>query len=93
MRDTDVSVTMVQMSQRRGGALLKKWLKDERRSQEWLAEQIGNSQTNISQWINGPRPPPLDVAIAIEKVTSVEVHSWGEPADSGTDVTAPAKAS
>lgn len=80
------------MNQRRGGALLRAWLKAERRSQEWLAEQIENSQTNISQWIIGPRPPPLDVAIAIEKITNIPVHAWGESADSGTDVTAPQRA-
>jgi len=84
---------MVLMNQRRGGALLRAWLKDERRSQEWLAEQIGNSQTNISAWILGPRPPPLDVALAIEKTTGIPVHAWGEAADSGTDVAAQAKAS
>lgn len=78
------------MSQRRGGALLRAWLKDERRSQEWLAEQIDNSQTNISQWILGPRPPPLDVALAIEKVTGIAVHAWGESEESVTDVTADA---
>ena len=66
--------------------MLRAWLKEERRSQQWLAEQIDNSQTNISAWIIGPRPPPLEVALAIREVTGIPVESWALPADSGTDV-------
>lgn len=92
---TDVSVTLVRMYQRNGGALLRAWLKSERRTQQWLAEQIGNSQTNISAWILGPRPPPLEVAVAIRRVTGIEVDDWTVPAESesGANINEQAKAS
>ncbi len=69
------------MNQRRGGARLREWLKDERRTQKWLAEQVGTSQTNISAWILGPRPPPLEIAVAIRRVTGISVEAWTEPAE------------
>jgi transcriptional regulator with XRE-family HTH domain len=78
------------MNQRQGGVLLRRWLKNERRTQQWLAEQIGNSQTNISAWIIGPRPPPLEVAIAIREITGIEVDEWAKPAEpnSSSDLSA-----
>lgn len=82
---TCVSVTLVRMNQTQGGVLLRRWLKNERRSQQWLADEIGepcrNSQTNISAWIIGPRPPPLAVAIAIRDITGIDVDEWTKPAE------------
>lgn len=65
-------------TQRRGGELLRRWLEDERRSQEWIADQIGTHQTNVSRWIRG-WDMPLDMAIAIRKVTGIEVETWVQP--------------
>lgn len=64
------------MRQKQGGALLKAWLRDERRTQDWLGEQIGGQhQTNVSAWIRG-RAIPLDAAIAIEKLTGIKAEDW-----------------
>jgi plasmid maintenance system antidote protein VapI len=70
------------MSRTRGGARLQKWLEDERRSQAWLAEQIGFHQTNISAWIRG-RPISLAAAQSIEAVTSIATELWLEAEESG----------
>lgn len=66
------------MNQKRGGARLRAWLKDERRSQQWLADQIGSSQTNVSAWSHPrtPRPIPLEMALKIERLTGIEVEEW-----------------
>lgn len=68
----------------RGGLLLRVWLKDERRSQQWLAEQIGTDQTSVSAWMVGLREVPLRFAVAIHKLTKkkIPVAAWTIPADS-----------
>jgi len=59
----------------RGARLLNDWLKAERRTQLWLAEQIGTHQTSVSAWIRG-RTIPLDMALAVRNVTGIEVEDW-----------------
>ncbi len=64
------------MGQKQGGALLRAWLRDERRTQDWLGEQIGGAhQTNVSAWIRG-RAIPLEAAIAIERLTGIKAEDW-----------------
>jgi transcriptional regulator with XRE-family HTH domain len=59
-----------------GGVRLRRWLRDERRTQEWLGEQIGTHQTNVSRWLLGKVTPPLDMALALEKVTGISPSDW-----------------
>lgn len=59
----------------RGGVRLRAWLKERRRTQEWIAEQIGTHQTNISAWMRG-RPISVDAAVRIERVTGIPVADW-----------------
>lgn len=68
------------MVPKRGGVRLRDWLRDERRTQEWLGEQIGTHQTNVSAWIRG-RPIPVEMAVKIEKLTGIEVEDWTVEAD------------
>lgn len=68
------------MHPKRAGVRLREWLDAERRSQEWLGEQIGTHQTNVSAWIRG-RPVPVSAAVAIEKLTGIEVEDWTVEAD------------
>lgn len=67
----------------RGAELLRDWLRAERRSQEWLGEQIETHQTNVSAWLRG-RSMPLDMAIAIRRVTGIEVETWVQPGASSS---------
>lgn len=64
-----------------GGSLLKKWLEGERRSQGWLADQLGTHQTNVSRWIRGEFPPPIAAAISIRGITGIEVEEWAKESD------------
>lgn len=64
----------------RGGARLRDWLRDERRTQEWLGEQVGTHQTNISAWLRG-RPIPLDMALKLRTLTGINVEDWTEEAE------------
>jgi len=68
------------MVPKRGGERLRVWLEDERRTQQWLGEQIGTHQTNVSAWIRG-RPIPLEMAVKIEKLTGIEVEDWTAEAE------------
>ena len=75
------------MQNTRGGVRLRGWLRDERRTQEWIGEQIGTHQTNVSRWILG-RTPPLEMALAIQRVTGIDPSDWVAPAeDSQPDLT------
>ena len=77
----------MEAQQKRGGVRLRRWLKDNRRTQEWLAEQIDTHQTNVSAWILG-RPLPVEAAIAIRKVTDIPVEDWIVPAEPESGSTA-----
>lgn len=69
---------------KRGGARLRQWLKEKNKTQEWLAEQIGTHQTNVSAWILG-RPVSIEMAVAIRRVTRIPVEDWVQPADGVID--------
>lgn len=70
------------MIQKRGGARLRDWLRKERRTQEWLAEQIGTHQTNVSAWIRG-RPLPVRMAVRIKDLTEIPIEDWDADMESG----------
>ncbi len=77
------------MVPKRGGVRLRDWLKNERRTQEWLADQIGTHQTNVSRWILG-RPIPTAMAVKLEELTGIEVREWTvEAEESGPSGTLP----
>lgn len=69
------------MIQKQGGARLRDWLEKERRTQEWLAEQIGTHQTNVSAWIRG-RSLPVKMAIKIRDLTDIPVDDWAQDLES-----------
>lgn len=73
------------MIQKRGGARLRDWLRGERRTQEWLALEIGTHQTNVSAWIRG-RPLPIRMARKIRDVTNIPIEDWDQDAESGVDL-------
>jgi plasmid maintenance system antidote protein VapI len=68
------------MAKKLGGVRLHDWLKEERRTQAWLGEQIDTHQTNVSAWMN-KRPIPLEMAVKIEKLTGIPVEDWTIEAD------------
>ncbi len=59
---------------------MRAWLREHRRSQDWLGEQVSAHQTNVSAWIRG-RTVPLDAAVAIEKLTGIKAEEWLVDAD------------
>ena len=81
-----------------GGRLLREWRADQDVSQEHVAARVGVSGAAICRWETSERIPPLDIALAIRKVTGgiVTVEAWNEKipaegADAPTpDVQAPA---
>lgn len=68
------------MRNTQGGVKLRDWLREERRTQKWLGEQIGTHQTNVSRWILG-HEPPLGMALALEQVTGIEPFTWLVPVE------------
>ncbi len=75
------------MKRSQAGVRLRQWLDDERRTQEWLAEQLGTYQANVSRWIRGGPSPTIETARAIRTITGISIEAWAEPAgESGRDV-------
>ena len=65
---------------------MRQWLKDERRTQEWLAKELRVRQTSVSRWLRDSKTttPTLESAIAIRRLTGVSLESWLEPVDQST---------
>ena len=73
------------MDRTQGSEKLAKWLEDERRTQHWLAEQIGAHQTSVSRWLLG-KSPTIEMAVKLEALTGIEVSSWVPTPDSTTNL-------
>lgn len=65
---------------KRGGVRLRKWLKDKGWTQSDLGDRLGTHQTNVSAWILG-RPIPLEMAVAVARLTGIPVEDWIVPAE------------
>lgn len=93
LRFTPDGVRSHPMKRSQGGVRLRQWLDDERRTQEWLAGELGTYQANVSRWIRGGPPPTIEVAKAIRRITGISIEAWTEPmaAESGHDLTAVAR--
>lgn len=58
---------------------LKKIIKEQGRTQTWLCEKVGVSNTTMTSLVNKKRLPTLPVAIRIAKVLDVRVEDiWYE---------------
>ncbi len=75
------------MRNTQGGVRLRDWLRDERRTQKWLGEQIGvhqsterTHQATVSKWILG-QTPPLAATLAMKDITGIEPRDWLVPAE------------
>jgi transcriptional regulator with XRE-family HTH domain len=55
------------------GMRLADWLKENGRTATWLAEQVGRDQSFITRVKNGSAMPSIEVAAAIQRVTSGQV--------------------
>lgn len=78
--------------QTRGSARLRTWMTKNGKNQKQLGEMIGVHQTMVGAWLLG-RPISLPHAVALRRVTKIPEKDWtidAEPAESGTDVSAPA---
>ena len=45
-------------------------------NQSKLAEMIGTSQQNISNWLRHNRPLPAEYVLAAERATGIPRHEW-----------------
>lgn len=63
----------------RASEALSKWLKDNAKSQWWLANQLGLSQSAVSAWLAGMEPK-VNTAVAIDRLTKgkVSVEMWAQ---------------
>lgn len=51
---------------------LKKLIKEKGTKQEWLAAQLGVTQTTVSHWCTGKRKPRYPMVLAIARILNVE---------------------
>ncbi len=52
---------------------LKVVLAEKKRTNKWLAEQLGKDQTMVSKWCTNTTQPSLEMLMKIAKVLEVEV--------------------
>lgn len=66
-----------------GRTLLRKWFRDQKRSQREVAESMGVTQQSVSAWLNGSARPDADMREALSIVTGgvVFAASWRTPAE------------
>lgn len=65
----------------KGAVRLRQWLRDERRTQEWLATELGTRQTTVSRWVLGTGQPKIRFALALCRITGISVELWAETAE------------
>lgn len=46
------------------------------KNQSKLADAIGTSQQNVSNWLRNNRPLPAEYVLAAEKATGIARHVW-----------------
>jgi len=47
---------------------VKRWLRDERQSREWLAEKVGVEKRTVDNWLSSPRAIPHKALLIIERL-------------------------
>ena len=53
---------------------LKVVLADKKRTNKWLAEQLGKDQAIVSKWVTNTTQPTLEMLLQIAKVLEVDVR-------------------
>lgn len=52
---------------------LKVVLAEQRKTNKWLAEQLGKSEITISRWVQNKRQPSVEQLVDIAKVLDVDI--------------------
>lgn len=60
---------------------LKVVLAEKRRSNRWLAKQLGYSETTVSRWVNNKQQTTLATFTKIAKILGVDVKTLFESTD------------
>lgn len=53
---------------------IKVVLADKKKTNKWLAEQLGCSTTTVSKWCTNNSQPPMETFIKITKVLGVDIN-------------------
>ena len=53
---------------------IKVVLAEKKRTNKWLAEQLGCAPTTVSQWCTNACQPPMETYIKISKLLDVELN-------------------
>ena len=60
---------------------IKVVLADKKRTNRWLAEQLGKDQATISKWCTNTSQPGLETLYQIAKLLEIEVQELLQPVD------------
>ena len=52
---------------------LKVVLAEKKKTNKWLAEQLGCAPTTVSQWVTNTSQPPMETYLRIAKLLGVEI--------------------
>lgn len=70
---------MAKAAKSKASVALRQWLATRERSQQWLAERVGVTQSAVA-WYLGGAEPRASVAAKIQRITGISVSSWGKAA-------------
>lgn len=61
--------------------LVRRWLAEQQRTQEWLAGALGVSPAAVVAWLSGRQWPILETAAVLERLTegAVAASAWADP--------------
>lgn len=60
---------------------IKVILVEKKKTNKWLAEQIGKDQATVSKWCTNTTHPPLDTLVKIARILEVDVRELLIPTD------------
>lgn len=55
------------------------WLKRNKKTRAWLADELGVKRETLWRWLNGRRTPRIEHCVAIERLTRVPSAAWAAP--------------
>jgi transcriptional regulator with XRE-family HTH domain len=62
------------------GERIDRWLKRNKRSRAWLAEQLNVQRPVLWRWLNNKRTPSVKYLVLIQKLTGVPTSVWAADA-------------
>lgn len=72
--------------------MLDAWMRENRKTNEALGDELGVSHSYVSRLRNNERSPSLSIAVKLERIAGIPPSSWVELEPDGAEAPEPAEA-